>query len=204
MLTMPAISFAIAVVAAIASSFLGMARALWLLLAIAILVGVAAFMSSANDFQAFLMITSFGFPLIAGSAALGIASGLNIRKRKFFIAVLCLLPFPYFLWSTYHSEVKKKNEEQLALEFITHNQQVSKLIGGPVEVFPALSTRYPDADKGRYEYSIKGKKLYAIVNVSRSSGKPVFSLACVTTLSMGYREAGKDDCQQSPVPLPQL
>ena len=98
----------------------------------------------------------------------------------------------------------RKEEERLALDYITHNDQVIKLAGGTVKTFPASSTIYSnDRNKGRYDFSITGPKtFYAIVDVNRSSGKPAFSLACVTTLSMGYREAGKDACTQSTIPLP--
>jgi hypothetical protein len=97
----------------------------------------------------------------------------------------------------------KKEEEQLALEYITHNEQVIKLAGGAVNTYPVSSTTYSnDRNKGRYEFSIIGTKFYAIVDVNRSSGKSVFTLACVTAISMGYREAGKDDCSQSTIPLP--
>jgi hypothetical protein len=98
----------------------------------------------------------------------------------------------------------KKTEEQLALDYITHNDQVIKLAGGAVKTYPAISTIYSnDRNKGRYDFSISGpKSFYAIVDVNRSSGKPEFRLACVTTLSMGYREAGKDACSQSTIPLP--
>jgi hypothetical protein len=98
----------------------------------------------------------------------------------------------------------RKEEERLALEYITHNDQVIKLAGGTVKTFPASSTIYSnDRNKGRYDFSITGHRtFYAIVDVNRSSGKPVFSLACVTTLSMGYREAGKDACTQSTILLP--
>ncbi|MBC3877526.1 DUF4124 domain-containing protein [Undibacterium sp. FT79W] len=98
----------------------------------------------------------------------------------------------------------KKTEEQLALDYITHNEQVIKLAGGAVKTYPAASTTYSnDRNKGRYDFSISGSKsFYAIVDVNRSSGKPEFRLACVTTLSMGYREAGKDACSQSTIALP--
>lgn len=98
----------------------------------------------------------------------------------------------------------RKEEEQLALDYITHNDQIIKLAGGAVKTFPAASTIYSnDSNRGRYDFSIRGpKEFYAIVDVNRSSGKPKFSLACVTTLSMGYRESGKDVCSQSTIPLP--
>lgn len=98
----------------------------------------------------------------------------------------------------------KKEEEQLALDYVTHNNQVIQLAGGSVKTFPSASTSYSnDRNRGRYDFSIIGpKKFYAIVDVNRSSGRPEFSLACVTTLSMGYREAGKDACSQSTIPLP--
>jgi hypothetical protein len=98
----------------------------------------------------------------------------------------------------------QKEEEQLALDYITHNGQVIKLTNGPVKTFPSSSTIYSnDRNRGRYDFSIMGPKtFYAIVDVDRSAGKPKFTLACVTTLSMGNRESGKDVCSQSTIPLP--
>ncbi len=103
-----------------------------------------------------------------------------------------------------YENVNQKAEEQLAMDFITHNNQIIKLAGGQVKTYPASSTIYSnDSNKGRYEFTISGSKnYYAIVDVNRSSGKPEFRLACVTTLSSGYRQAGKDACTQSTVPLP--
>jgi hypothetical protein len=98
----------------------------------------------------------------------------------------------------------RKEEERLAFDYVKNNKQIIKLVGGSVETSPASPTSYSnDRNKGRYDFSIMGAKtIYAIVDVNRSSGKPEFSLACVTTLSMGAREAFKDVCTQSTITLP--
>jgi hypothetical protein len=141
--------------------------------------------------------------LVIAAAGLGIAAGINLKKRRFFLAACLFTPFPLFMWTTHSSSVSAKNEEKLAHEFITQNKQLADLVGGPVEVFPSSATTYNDSSRARYEYSISGKlPLYAIVDVSRVSGKSHFRLACVTTLSQGKREVGKDDCMQEAVPLP--
>ncbi len=99
---------------------------------------------------------------------------------------------------------RKKDEQQLALDFVTHNDQLIKLVGGQVKAVPASSTTYSnDSKRARYEFSIVGSRsLFAIVEVNRSSGKPALVLACVTTLSLGHREASREACSQSPLPLP--
>lgn len=203
MTLIPWLTFAIALFGAVCAFFLGLGIAIGLLVAALVLAGVVSYGMSANAFQLFLMTVSFGAAFVLGSAGLGIAAGLNLRKRRFVLAALLLAPFPWFVWHTHSSAVEAAHEQQLAYDFVTRNPQLIQLVGGPVDVFPASATTYSDSSRGRYEYSLKGdKRLYAIVDVTRSSGKSHFRLACVTTLSMGAREAGKDDCLQSTVPLP--
>ncbi len=203
MTLVPWLATALALFAAVCAFFLGVGIAVGLVLAALILAGVVSYGISPNAFQAFLMLVSFGAGVVIGSAGLGIAAGLNLRKRRFLLAALLLAPFPWFVWHTHSSGVEAEKEKQLAYDFVTRNPQLIQLVGGPVDVFPASATTYSDSSRGRYEYTLKGgKRLYAIVDVSRSSGKSHFRLACVTTLSMGAREAGKDDCLQSTVPLP--
>lgn len=98
----------------------------------------------------------------------------------------------------------RKIEEQLALNYVSTNEQVIELAGGAVKASLSLSTTYNnDRNRGRYDFSIMGpRSFYAIVDVNRSSGKPAFNLACITTLSLGYREAGKDACTQSTILVP--
>ena len=105
-----------------------------------------------------------------------------------------------------YDNVTQKAEEQLAMDFTIHNNQLIKLTGGEVKASLVTFVTYKhDKNKGKYEFSIPNSKsyYYAIIDVNRSFRKPEFRLACVTTLSMGYREAGKDACTQSTVPLPQ-
>jgi hypothetical protein len=201
----PIIAIAIAIVAILSSYFLGTGWAIGIMAALGIITGTIAYGVSSDAFQMFLMIGSFGFPLIAGAVALGIASGQSLRNRKYFLAACLFAPFPYFLWHTSFTAAQKASEEELALSYTLNNAQLIALIGGPFEVYPASATTYQDASKGRHEYAIKGRdNLYVIVDVFRNSGTPQFAIACVTTLSMGKREAGKDDCAQSTVPLPKL
>lgn len=200
-LILPALAFA--VLAAIFAFYFGAAKAIALLIASLILAGVLSSLISSDSLQLFLMAVSFGAIFVIAAAGLGIAAGINLKKRRFFLAACLFIPFPLFMWTTHSSSVSAKNEEKLAHDFITENKQLAELVGGSVEVFPSSATTYNDPSRARYEYSIKGKlPLYAIVDVSRISGKSHFRLACVTTLSQGKREAGKDDCLQDAVPLP--
>jgi hypothetical protein len=140
---------------------------------------------------------------VIGASGLGIAAGLSLRKRKFSLAALIFVPFVYFIWHTQSNEAQRENEKELALDYITHNAQMNALLGSPVKTSISSPTEYNDRSRGRYEFHIQGSTpLYALVDVHRSSGKPEFRLACVTTLSIGQRQAGKDDCQQATVALP--
>ncbi|WP_411883343.1 hypothetical protein [Polaromonas sp. YR568] len=202
MTLIPWLATALALLAAVCAFFLGLGIAVGLVVTALVIGGVVSYGMSPNAFQLFLMTVTFGAAFVVGSAGLGIAAGLNLRKRRFLLAALLLAPFPWFVWHTYSSGVEAANEQKLAYDFVTQNAQLIQLVGGPVKVYPASATTYSDSSRGRYEYSLKDKPLYAIVDVTRSSGKSHFRLACVTTLSMGAREAGKDDCLRSTVPLP--
>ena len=199
----PVIATIIAIMATLSSYSLGAGWAIGLMVAVGMITGVITYLASSNAFQMFLMIATFGLPIMAGSAALGIGAGLSLRDRKYFLAACLLAPFPFFLWKTNFTAEQKASEERMAMAYTVGNEQLIKLIGGPFEVYPASATTYRDSGRGRYEYAIKGRdNLYVIVDVFRGSDMPRFSIACVTTLSMGKREAGKDDCQQSTVALP--
>lgn len=148
-----------------------------------------------NDLKTRIVKEKTTLESAARQAAPGIQQSLDMMNKQ-----RCVKGKPD---PSYENQIRKE-EERLALDFITHNDHVIKLAGGLHRVFPSSSISYKnDRNKGRYDFSIKGTKSFnAIVDVNRSTGKPVFSLACLTTLSMGQREAGKEACTQSIIPLP--
>ena len=151
-LIVPALALVIAALAAALSFLFGLGAAISLLLAILMLIGVIAYKASSETFQLFLMAGTFGFPLIAGSAGLGIFSGLSAKNRKYLLAAFLISPFSYFLWNAHLTATHHKGEESLALAYVQSNEQLIKLVGRPVEVSRASTTSYADSTKGRYDY----------------------------------------------------
>jgi hypothetical protein len=196
----------VGVVAAVSSLFLSVAQTIGLLLASVVLVGICAYGFSGNLFDIFLMVVGFGMSALIGAVGLGIAVGLCLRKQRYVMAILLASPFPFFLYQSYSDKEHEKLEKTMALNYVSHNKQLEALVGGPVS---ASLDSYPGnthSERGRYEYILNDKNagyLNAIVEVIRKPGGPKFELLCVTTLSMGKREANKDACDQSPVPLPE-
>lgn len=193
-------------VAAVSSLLLSVVQTIGVLLAGFVLVGIYAFHVSPNLFDFFWMVVGFGAPAIIGAAALGVVVGLCLRKRRYVLAVLFASPFPLFLYQSHSGKEQERAELAMALEYVTHHRQLDQLIGGPVSA--SLYT-YPGnirSKRGRYEYTLKGKNpgdWNVIVEVARKSAGPEFKLLCVTTLSLGKRDASKDACEQSVVPLPE-
>ena len=87
-----------------------------------------------------------------------------------------------------------KIEEALALDFVKNNSFVIQKVGRGIK--PSLSTasQPKDGRRVRYEFWVGG--LYAIVSVSRPSGKPEFILNCITPVAWVDRDATKDTCKQ--------
>lgn len=170
---------------------------------------VAAIVASTMSADWLMMVSyglAFGFPVVAGSIFLGVTSGVALRKKNYLLSILCLLPFVYFIWNTNAQEGREANEKSLAHEFVTSNTQLILLLGGRVKTSEVSSTVYSDKSRGKYEFSIQtysqqNRPLYAILEVSRGSGKLEFKLACVTSKYMGQREAGKGACDDGVIAL---
>lgn len=195
----------LALASATLTYFFGVTRALVALATLA--AGLCVFVlktTSVDVTSMFMLLLVMGLPAFVAGAGVGVAAGLAFRARSHLIGLLCFLPIILVIGSEYYVAEKQVREEKLALAFVTKNAQLQKLVGGTVEVFQVSATKYSDPDKGMYDFSIKGTTLYAIVKVSRRSGRPVFNLACVTTLYVGHRTPSLDVCEQSVVPLPRL
>ena len=201
---MPLLALALAAGSALLSFFLSLRLTIALLVTGLIVAGTATSFVSSVAFETFLMVVAFGFPVIAGSTALGVAAGMQLRKKRRLAGILLLLPFPFFVCKTYYDAIKADKEFALAFDFVSRNSQLTQLVGGQVEVYSSMRTTYNDQRRGRYEYLLKGRPLFAIVDVIRTGDKPEFILACVTTLAPGQRHPPKDVCQESIVELPLL
>jgi hypothetical protein len=200
----PLLCFALGVFAAICAYAFGARWGAGIVLAAIILGGVVLSLVAPATFQGYLMLVGYGAGLVVLASGLGLTAGVQLKAKRYLLSVLLFLPFPYLIWTTQSNESKQTEEKALAFEFVMSNKQVAELAGGPFKVLPSSSTTYRgDSTPGRYEFAIVGSNPFnLILAVSRQSDIPKFSIACATKLSMGQREVGKDDCLQSPLPLP--
>ena len=140
------------------------------------------------------------------------ASGDRPRKNKVaaftFLSLLVLVgAIAGILWLRHeHRQHDLEIEKELALEFVKTSDAVAKKVGGNFDALPSSLTTAHDGLPVRYEFAVRAKRsnhgawnasyVFAIVGVSRSSGGTVFSLDCITALSMGQRQPFKDPCRQ--------
>lgn len=148
----------------------------------------------------FMFAIFFPIKMAATSATENLDNQGNGNTLLIIVLVLiAILLFIYYFRSTENATIE---EEHLALDYVTKNNQVIKLVGGPVKA--NISSTSLNWRGGRYEFTVypDGKSISdenyinAIVEVSRSWGKPTFILACIPRLSQGMRDPYKDPCQQ--------
>jgi hypothetical protein len=176
----------------------------WGLAAVAALViagAVAMAMRSSNDLMAVAYIAAFAWPVFLAAGALGAWGGKLWRSGRPGRVVLPLLPVAAFLGWQFHNQLAEKSEESGARGFVMDHPQLAQLVGGEVKVNLASRTTFANGQPGRYDFSVKARQpLYAIVQVDRRwFGDPSFHLQCVTTLSMGQRQAGRSPCDEGVV-----
>ena len=88
----------------------------------------------------------------------------------------------------YHQR-RAKAESILALEYTRNHPEVIQLAGGQVEV-SQVNSREMSSKAFRYEIEIHTPTpVFAIVDLSRVSGKAAFNLACITPLGPHQRDA---------------
>jgi len=141
------------------------------------------------------------FALLAGG--LGLTSGVKFRQGKKLIAIALLSPLVIYWAGLIVIDVKKENELQQVSDFVMSDKTVTQVVGENITLHLPGGWMKP---KGllpfRYEIPISGsnnsKGFYVFVDVSRSwmLGSPIFSVACVTTLSVGARDPRIDVCKQ--------
>ncbi|HEV2608526.1 MAG TPA: hypothetical protein VGT79_11160 [Xanthomonadaceae bacterium] len=110
------------------------------------------------------------------------------------VLTLAMTAVAGYSWHRREQQQTAKREESSVLEFVRNNQSVVQAAGGGT-VTVSLSTLEKSHGVVRYEVYVHGDKtIFAIVNVSRPMTGPTFTLACVTPISFGQREAFKDPC----------
>lgn len=106
-----------------------------------------------------------------------------------------------------HRQQDIVREEGLAMDFVKHSNGMHQVIGGDFDVYPSVRTGSNNGLPIKYEFSVRPKKsihsasfattVYVIVHVSRPTGTALFTLDCITPLSMGQRDPFKDPCTSS-------
>lgn len=91
-----------------------------------------------------------------------------------------------------------RNEQSLVAAFVKRNDEVIREAGEIKQVYPESSlVKRDEVMPHRYIVSVVGAKtVHAVIDVSRSAGKPRFTLACVSHLPSGQRDTSKDVCAQ--------
>lgn len=91
-----------------------------------------------------------------------------------------------------------REEMALVTGFVKSHEQVIREAGGIPEVYPESSLlKRAEVMPYRYIVSVVGATtVHAVVDVSRSGGKPSFTLACVSRIPPGQRDPRKDVCAQ--------
>gem|GEM_PF-5625280 len=141
------------------------------------------------------------FALLSGG--LGLASGAKFRQGKRLLAVALLSPLVIYWTGLTAIQIKKERELQQVLDFVMSDKVVTKISEKNMVIHPPGAWKMANGLLPfRYEILITGSRysnqLYVFVDVSRSwlLGNPIFTVACVTTLSVGARDASVDVCKQ--------
>jgi hypothetical protein len=151
-----------------------------------------------------LMAVAIGGPWAVGLLAIGALVGAWSRKyattgKLRYTAVIATIVFGSAAVLIFKSDQNEHNEieqKQLALDFVKQNQEIMRQVGGNAEV-DVVTAGMTGNKTVSYDIGVRGQKtIYAIVEVSRQSGKPVFTLACTTSLYFGHRDPHKHPCTQ--------
>ncbi|MCG2594062.1 hypothetical protein LZ009_14875 [Ramlibacter sp. XY19] len=181
--------------AAGAAWYFGRAKGLLAFLALLLAGTGAAYVASTNAALAIGFALAFALPYVIGAIALGVLAGWLARRRPRWLAVLPFLPFLYFAWSVQNAVRVAPNEGELALDYVMQLPQLRVLAGRPIDVTSV------DRQNDWYVFSLAGTRpLFVLLDVRRTSGRPLFKLACVTSVA----PASRADCEgPGVVPLPQ-
>ncbi|MDB5860122.1 MAG: hypothetical protein JWQ76_3811 [Ramlibacter sp.] len=178
-----------------AAHALGRFKGVGLLVVLLVAGAGVAYVVSSSAALAVGFAVAFALPYIAGALALGVLAGWLLQRRLYWLAPLPFLPFLYFAWSVQNAVRVDPREGELALEYVTQQPQLAVLAGRPVEA-TQLGTQ-----GDWYAFSLAATRpLYVLLDVRRTSGRPLFKLACVTSVAPSSRAACNGPAV---VPLPQ-
>lgn len=144
---------------------------------------------------AMVMVLSFAAPVILGAIGLGSAAGA-VMKRGNALGGAVLLAIPVGIWLLSHAKdaVEQENERKVVRYIRTHPEVVRTLGDGGRMLPASRTTSGAGSLPSRYEYALNDR--YVIVDATYSFWTPTFSLACITRVPMGQRNAFGDICKQ--------
>jgi hypothetical protein len=170
------------------------------------LITFATIVAISSIFTGYFLIflISLWLPFILISCVLGLLAGVKLRQGKKLIALALISPLIIYWASLVAIDVKKEHELKLVAEFVKSDKTVIQFAGENITIHPHGGgwMKPKSILPFKYEIPITGtnnsKKLYVFVDVFRSwpVGSPIFSLACISSLSPGSRDAIKDVCKQ--------
>lgn len=98
-------------------------------------------------------------------------------------------------------ESERASSNAQALAFVAANSAAMAAAGGTPKVSLASRTETKHGETIEYDVAVEGERtVFAIVKVEQVKGRSKLVLACITPLSLGYRESGKDACAGRPSP----
>jgi hypothetical protein len=135
-----------------------------------------------------LSVPFSGIAMMIALATVGVyvfASGDEVRRRNvaagvFFTLLLATALVASSFWTRHETQTRKLGvEEEDARSFVENNELVIQAVGGSVRAVHTETLGAPNRPRA-YVFAVRGAQtLYAVVQVSRISETPSFSLVCL-------------------------
>jgi amino acid transporter len=145
-----------------------------------------------------VFVTVFlGRLLVRGRAGHEQRDRVGRDKAVAFVAVIIFLVGTVLLMRSILDGRTSVDERKLVVEFVKRNAEVLQQAGENARVHIATHSVSRGHDPVTYEIAVIGKKrIYAVVEASRDSRRPTFTLLCLTPVSIGQRDPTKPRCEQ--------
>jgi hypothetical protein len=154
------------------------------LIPLVILFIVYSLMSSHDGFKTFYIL--LWAPTILVACLLGLTSGYSLQIGNKLHSAALIAPV-VLCWASFTLiEMQKVNDLPLVREFVKNSKDVSLALGNikSVEEHPNTYLKQSQSLPDIYALTVYGtneKKVIAVVEITRSLGKPTFKMACVVT-----------------------
>jgi len=167
-------------------------------LIVAATLGIAYLVVFVKDgFTFLLFIVAYGLFPIGLVSAVGLSIGHVLRSSKKAYALILIIPVP-FLWALSSAkQLQEEKELKLVTQYVrTHEKTVQSAGADAAVLLESKTTRSNDLLPSRYLFSIHGSKtVFEVIEVRRKwTLEPVFSIACMTSDSIGHPYFDKNMC----------